>query len=240
MSTLPTRFDPFDDRFQSSERIDGYHETTTRTPLQPRYRRPLTLSEITGPMHLAAKLTLGTNDLSRAHEAAPRAVGQLIMVTGRLLDEDARPIRGSVIELWQANAGGRYVHKADYRNPAPIDPAFIGSGRTLTDGDGRYAFMTIKPGGYPVPEHPGRWWRPPHIHLSVFGDGFLSRLVTQFFFPGDPLNEHDLILNAIPDPRGRERMIAKAIPMLAMPILNVIGFQHDVVVRGRRQTPMEV
>jgi len=237
---LPNAFDPYDDALQPAMQVEGYKETFTRTPTQPPYRRPLTLTEITGPLNLKAKLRTGNNDLSRASERAPRAMGQLIYVTGRLLDEDAAPIRDSVIEIWHANAGGRYAHPADAHNPAPLDPNFIGSGRTVTDHEGRYRFLTIKPGAYPVPDHATRWWRPPHIHLSIFGEGFMSRLVTQMFFPGDPLNELDLIRNAVPDPKGRERMTARAIPMMDMPMVGVLGFEHDLVVRGRRQTPFGV
>jgi len=128
----------------------------------------------------------------------------------------------------------------DAQNPNPVDPNFIGSGRVATDADGRYEFLTIKPAAYPYPKHPTRWWRPPHIHMSIFGDGFMSRLVTQMFFPGDPLNDIDLILQAVPDAKARERMIARQVPMSEMPVLNVMGFEHDVVVRGHRQTPFGV
>lgn len=238
MQDLPTRFELYDDRFQPAMLIEGYKETWVRTPKQ-RFKRPLTLTEITGPLDLQAKLEVGNNDLSRVREDAPRAAGQLITVSGRLLDEDARPVRHSVVELWHANASGRYLHKADEGSLAPLDPNFLGSGRTLTDHEGRYSFLTIKPGAYPVPNHPTRWWRPPHIHISVFGEGFMSRLVTQMFFSGEPLNDIDLILNAVPDARGRERMVAKPVPMIDVTTPGAIGFQHDIVVRGSRQTPFE-
>ncbi len=234
--SFATHFERYDDRFRPIERIDGYKETFTRTP-DRRFARPLTLSEVTGPRNLALKLPVGTEDLSRLRPGAPRAVGQLMMLSGRLLDEDDRPIRGSVVELWQANAAGRYLHEADARNPAPTDANFLGSGRTLTDDEGRYRFITIKPGAYPVPGHPARWWRPPHIHLSVFGEGFLSRLVTQVFFPGEPLNTIDLLLNSVPDARGRERLVAQMLPMQEMASEGIIGYTHDVVVRGRGETP---
>lgn len=217
-------------------RVDGYKETLVRVPKQPLYKRPVTLSEITGPLNLAKKLDADLSDLSRT-KVGGRALGQLIWVTGRLLDEDGLPVRASIIEVWHANAAGRYLHKMDANSPFPEDPNFSGSGRCVTDQDGRYSYLSIKPGAYPVPNHPERWWRPPHIHLSVFGEGFMSRLVTQMFFPEDPLNAQDRILNSVPDPRGRERMIAHAVPMMALPRADVVGFSHDIVVRGHRATP---
>ena len=236
-SDVSNGFDLYDDRSQPNMLIEGYRQTWLRVPTQPPYRRPLTRTEISGPLKLARKLEVGNNDLSRVRDGAPRAVGQLIYVAGRLLDEDGRPVRKALIEIWQANAAGRYLHTADAGNPAPIDPNFIGTARILTDEEGRYQFLTIKPGAYPTPDHPARWWRPPHIHLSVFGEGFMSRLVTQMYFPGEPLNEEDLLLNSVPDPKGRERLIAKLIPMLEMPTPHAIGYGHDLVVRGHRQTP---
>ena len=235
----PDRFNPYGEATQPAPLVLGYKETLTRNPGRPLIARPATLSEITGPTRLARKLPTGLSDLSRRSADAPRAMGQLILVRGRLLDEDGLPVRGSVIELWHANAAGRYLHPMDAQSPAPLDENFTGSGRMLTDHEGRYEFITIKPGAYPVPNHPQRWWRPPHIHISVFGEGFMSRLVTQMFFPGDPLNEIDLILNAVPDPRGRARMVASQVPMMAMPNAHMVGFEHDIVVRGQRSTPFE-
>ena len=237
--SLPNRFRPYDAATQPAPLVPGYRETLTRNPSQPLIARPATLTEITGPTHLARKLPTSTRDLSRKNAEGPRAMGQLILVRGRLTDEDGLPVRGSVIELWHANAAGRYSHPMDAQSPAPLDGNFLGSGRVLTDNDGYYEFVTVKPGAYPVPNHPERWWRPPHIHISVFGDGFMSRLVTQMFFPGDPLNEIDLILNAVPDAKGRARMVARQIAMLDMPVLHSLGYQHDIVVRGERQTPFE-
>ena len=233
------RFAPYDDRTQPALHVDGYKETLVRVPKQAFYKRPATLSEITGPLNLAKKLDADLSDLSRTKEGT-RALGQLIWVTGRLMDEDGMPVRGSIIEVWHANAAGRYIHKMDANSPFPEDPNFLGSGRCLTDHEGRYRYLSIKPGAYPVPNHPERWWRPPHIHLSVFGEGFMSRLVTQMFFPEDHLNPQDRILNSVPDPKGRERMIAKAVPMMELPRADVLGFRHDIVVRGHRATPMGV
>ena len=236
--TPPNRYQPYDESSQPVMRVAQYKESLLRSPSRPLYRRPATLTEITGPFKLERKLQTGMNDLSRIGEAAPRAMGQLIWVTGRLLDEDGMPVRGSVLEVWQANAAGRYAHKADGRNPAPHDPNFLGAGRCLTDHEGRYAFLSVKPGAYPVPNHPARWWRPPHIHFSIFGEGFMSRLVTQMYFPGEPLNAIDLLLNAVPDEKGRERLVAKWIPMMQLERADVVGFEHDLVVRGHRATPM--
>jgi protocatechuate 3,4-dioxygenase, beta subunit len=236
---LARSFPQYDERMQPTHKIAGYKETQIRNPNQPLLKRPTTLSEITGPLDLASKLPVGTNDLSRSKSDGPRALGQLIVVTGRLLDEDARPIRGAVVELWHANSSGRYIHPADEGNPAPIDPNFIGSGRMLTDDAGRFEFLTMKPGAYPVPNHPDLWWRPPHIHLSLFGDGFASRLVTQFYFPGEPLNDIDLILNSVPDAKGRERLISRRVEQREVKVPGALGFTHDVVVRGSRHTPFE-
>lgn len=236
--TLPfaNRFTPYDDRTQPAMQVEGYKETLVRVPRQRPYKRPVTLSEITGPLNLGKKLEANLSDLSRTRQGG-RALGQLILVTGRLQDEDAQPVRGSIIEVWHANAAGRYIHKMDANSPFPEDPNFVGSGRCLTDSEGRYAYLSIKPGAYPVPHHPDRWWRPSHIHLSVFGEGFMSRLVTQMFFPEDHLNAQDRILNSVPDFKGRARMIAKAVPMLDLPRADVLGFCHDIVVRGHRATP---
>jgi len=235
----PDQFSPYDAATQPAALVPDYKETLTRNPARALIARPATLTEITGPTHLARKLPTGMHDLSRKNPDGPRAMGQHILVRGRLLDEDGLPVRGSVIELWHANAAGRYLHPMDAQSPAPLDDNFLGSGRVLTDQEGRYEFVTVKPGAYPVPNHAERWWRPPHIHISVFGEGFMSRLVTQMFFPGDPLNEVDLILNAVPDAKGRARMVARQTAMMDMPVLNMVGYEHDIVVRGERSTPFE-
>lgn len=240
MCNLPNTYAPYDAASQPTMQVEHYAETFVRTPTTAPFRRPVTLTEITGPTRLARKLKPGDNNLAHPYPDRPRAMGQLIRVTGRLLDEDGKPVRGSVIEVWHANCNGRYIHPMDAQNPNPLDPNFIGSGRLLTDDEGRYEYTTVKPGAYPYPNHPTRWWRPPHIHLSIFGDGFMSRLVTQMFFPGDPLNDVDLILNSVPDPKARARMVSRQVPMMDMPMLNIMGFEHDIVVRGHRQTPFGV
>lgn len=227
------RFDPLDASWQPAVPIEGYPNTWRRNPRGALFRRPLTRSEMTGPVDLSPRLRPGDNDLARIRPGRV-ALGQLIRVEGRVLDEDGRPVRGAIVELWQANAAGRYFHPIDQRD-APLDPDFIGNGRTRADEDGRYAFFTIKPGAYPVPDS-GRWWRPPHIHMSVLGPSGLSRLVTQMYFPGDPLNPHDRLLNSVADKRARESLIARQLHPADVPG-EWLGFVHDLVLRGRRATP---
>lgn len=229
----PDRFDPLDPATQPVVPVPGYPNTIRRNPSGAPFRRVLTRTELTGPLDLAQKLRPGDDNLA---VLAPgrMAQGQLIHVGGRVLDEDGRPVAGAIVELWQANAGGRYFHPIDQRE-APLDPDFIGNGRTRSDDSGRYGFFTIKPGAYPVPDS-GRWWRPPHIHISVLGPGSLMRLVTQMYFPGDPLNAIDRILNAVPDAAARARCIAGFVPPEAVEG-DWQGFTHDLVLRGRHATP---
>jgi protocatechuate 3,4-dioxygenase beta subunit len=160
-------------------------------------------------------------------------LGERIVVSGRVVDEDGRPVRGALLEIWQANAAGRYAHEVD-QHPAPLDPSFTGAGRTLTDDEGRYRFVTIKPGAYPWKNHPNAW-RPAHIHLSLFGRAFAQRLVTQMYFPGDPLFAYDPIFQSVRDPAARERLIsafdlATTVPEWAL------GYRFDIVLR---RTPFE-
>ncbi|MBB4685387.1 protocatechuate 3,4-dioxygenase subunit beta [Amycolatopsis jiangsuensis] len=214
--------------------FDGYRSTALRHPKQPLVLLPQQLTEVTGPLLGPGRIGELDNDLTRQHEGEPQ--GQRIIVTGRLLDGDGRPIRNSLVEIWQANAGGRYRHTGD-RWPSPLDPNFDGLGRTLTDGDGRYEFTTIKPGAYPWKNHDNAW-RPAHIHFSVFGSAFTQRLVTQMYFPDDPLFSQDPIFTSIPDEKARQRMIsrfdlARTVPEWAL------AFQFDIVVRGREQSVFE-
>jgi len=228
------QYSPYDDQTQMARQIPRYPKSYTRVPKQPLIERPLTLSELTGPTDMAERLHAGPLDLSRATPGPSRGVGQLIRVSGRVTDEDGRPISGAVIELWQANAAGRYVHELD-RHQAPLDPSFNGQGCMATDSEGRYEFLTIKPGGYPVLES-GWWWRPPHIHFSIFGPSWMNRYITQIFFPGEPLNETDLLLNGVQDPEARERLIFKY-GTLVMNGISLIPFTLDFVLRGKRATP---
>jgi protocatechuate 3,4-dioxygenase, beta subunit len=174
------------------------------------------------------------NDLTRQHGGEP--LGERIIVAGRVLDGDGRPVRNALVEIWQCNAAGRYIHQVD-QHPAPLDPNFSGAGRALTDDDGRYRFITIKPGAYPWGNHENAW-RPAHIHFSLFGPAFATRLVTQMYFPGDPLFEYDPIFQSVRDPKARERMIARFDLPTTEPEW-ALGYQWDIVLRGRESTPME-
>lgn len=226
---------PYDDRTQPPRSIEGYPRSQRRTPLGLFIERPLTLSERTGPTGLELKLALGPTDLSRPFPGSPQALGQFIYVTGQVLDEDGAPVEHAVLELWQANASGKYIHEFD-RNDAPIDPHFVGVARLITDADGRFTFHTIKPGAYPVP-HSTWEWRAPHIHVSIFGGSWMNRLVTQMFFPGEPINEQDLLLNSIPSHEARHQLVVRPLPTVVKPSGNVLGFEHRFVLRGRRRTP---
>jgi protocatechuate 3,4-dioxygenase beta subunit len=173
-------------------------------------------------------------DLTRQHRGEP--LGERIIITGRVLDSDAQPVRKTLVEVWQANAAGRYVDSAD-DHAAPLDPNFTGAGRALTDQDGFYRFVTVKPGAYPWRNHLNAW-RPAHVHFSLFGPSLASRLVTQMYFPGDPLIPLDPILSSIPDPRGRELLIARLDLDTTVPEW-ALGYRWDIVLRGSRATPTE-
>ena len=205
-----------------------------RHPKQPLVIVPQTLSELTGPVYPYGNLEPTDNDLTRQHAGAP--LGERIIVEGRVLDDSGRAVPHALVEIWQANAAGRYPHKVD-QHPAPLDPNFSGAGRTLTDESGRYSFTTIKPGAYPWGNHDNAW-RPAHIHFSLFGTSFLSRLVTQMYFPGDPLLALDPIFNSVPDARARERMIASFDLDLTKPEW-ALGYRFDIILRGAGATPME-
>lgn len=174
------------------------------------------------------------NDLTRQHAGEP--LGERIILIGRVTDSDGRPVRNTLVEIWQANAAGRYVDPAD-DHPAPLDPNFTGAGRCLTDDNGEYRFVTVKPGAYPWRNHDNAW-RPAHVHFSVFGPALGSRLVTQMYFPGDPLLPLDPILNSIPDAGGRELLISRFDLATTVPEW-ALGYRWDIVLRGRRATPAE-
>ena len=212
----------------------AYRATALRHPLQPLIIIAQTLTELTGPVFGPATIGPLDHDLTRQHAGEP--TGQRIVVEGRVLDGDGRPVPHALVEVWQANAAGRYAHTVDRWN-APLDANFSGGGRTLTDADGRYRFVTIRPGAYPWRNHHNAW-RPAHIHFSIFGQAFLTRLVTQMYFPGDPLLALDPIFNAVPDERARQRMIAAFDLGLTEPAF-ALGYRFDLVLRGRDQTPME-
>ena len=212
----------------------GYRSTALRHPKEPLVIIPPTLSEITGPAYPYGRVQATDNDLTRQHAGEP--LGERIIVEGRVLDEDGRPIPNTLVEVWQANAAGRYAHRVD-EHAAPLDPNFSGAGRTLTDEQGRYRFVTIRPGAYPWRNHDNAW-RPAHIHFSLFGTSFLSRLITQMYFPGDPLMPYDPIFNAIPDAGARQRLIANFDLNATQPEW-ALGFTFDIVLRGSNATPME-
>jgi protocatechuate 3,4-dioxygenase, beta subunit len=212
----------------------AYGSTRLRHPREPLVVIPQTLSEVTGPVYGFAEIGPLDHDLTRQHGAAP--MGERIVVEGSVLDEHGRGVPQTLVEIWQANAAGRYVHQQD-RHDAPLDPNFSGAGRTLTDDEGRYRFVSIKPGAYPWENHPNAW-RPAHVHFSVFGESFLTRLVTQMYFPGDPLLPLDPIFNSIPDPRSRERLVASFDLGLTKPGW-ALGYRFDIVLRGRDATPSE-
>jgi protocatechuate 3,4-dioxygenase beta subunit len=210
----------------------AYRATTLRAPLKPLLVLPRSLSEATGPVFGDDAVGELDHDLTRQHPGEP--LGQRIVVSGRVVDDRGHPLRRTLVEVWQANAGGRYAHEVD-RHPAPLDPNFTGCGRCLTDDDGRYEFVTIKPGAYPWRNHPNAW-RPAHIHFSVFGRAFTERLVTQMYFPGDPLFADDPIFQSVRDPVARERLISSFDWETTTPEW-ALGFRFDVVVGGRSATP---
>ena len=209
----------------------NYRSTTTRAPKQPLIGRPEDFRDLASPVYGHEAIGELDNDLTRQHDGDP--LGERIIVTGRLLEEDGRPVRNALIEIWQANAAGRYRHDCD-RHPAPLDPNFTGAGRTLTDNDGNYRFVTVKPGAYPWQNHPNAWL-PAHVHFSVFGRTFASRLVTQMYFPGDPLFEFDPIFQSVRDEQARERLIADFELGLTQPEW-ALGYRFDIVLRS---TPFE-
>ena len=211
-----------------------YGSTVKRSPSQALILLPQSLSELTGPVFGHERVTSNDADLTRQHAGEP--VGERILVAGRVLDEDGKAVPHTLIELWQANAAGRYQHKND-QHEAPLDPNFTGTGRTITDAEGYYRFTTIRPGAYPWRNHPNAW-RPAHIHFSLFGQAFATRLVTQMYFPGDPLLEFDPIYNSVPDERARQRMISQFALDLTEPDF-ALGFRFDIILRGRHATPME-
>ena len=212
----------------------AYRSTALRHPKQPLIVIPQALTELTGPVFGPDGIGPLDHDLTRQHAGMP--AGQRIIVSGRVLDEDGRPVPDALVEVWQANAAGRYAHKSDNWD-APLDPNFTGAGRTLTDADGRYRFVTVRPGAYPWKNHDNAW-RPAHIHFSLFGQAFLTRLVTQMYFPGDPLLPLDPIFNAVPEARARERMVSAFDLLLTTPEW-ALGYRFDIVLRGPQQTPME-
>lgn len=211
-----------------------YASTVKRAPLQPLVVLPHTLSEVTGPIFGHEDVKPGDSDLTRQHAGEP--LGERIVVSGRVLDEAGRPVPNALVEVWQANAAGRYAHRID-QHDAPLDPNFSGAGRMLTDAEGRYRFKTIRPGEYPWRNHPNAW-RPAHIHFSLFGQAFVTRLVTQMYFPGDPLLPFDPMFMCVADERARNRLVS-ALDWETTEPEHALGYRFDIVLRGRDATPME-
>jgi protocatechuate 3,4-dioxygenase, beta subunit len=223
-----------DEAAQPPSLFPAYASTVRRAPGEALIRIPQTITETTGPADCWGDLMGGAlADMTKQHTGEP--VGQRIIVTGRVLDENAKPVPSTVIEIWQANAAGRYIHSRD-NWPAPLDPNFTGVGRVASDAQGRYRFITIKPGAYPWGNHHNAW-RPAHIHLSLLGPAFATRLVTQMYFPDDPLIALDPIANAVPMPY-RNRMVSRFDIDITEPSF-ALGYLFDIVLRGRHATPME-
>lgn len=212
----------------------AYASTVKRAPSQPLVVLPHTLSELTAPVFGYGDTKPGDSDLTKQHRGEP--LGERIAVSGRVLDENGRALPGILIEIWQANAAGRYNHRVD-QHDAPLDPNFTGAGRSLTDAEGRYRFMTIRPGEYPWRNHYNAW-RPAHIHFSLFGPAIVQRLITQMYFPGDPLLEYDPMFTCVADVKARNRLIASFDWETTMPE-HALGYRFDIVLRGREATPME-
>jgi protocatechuate 3,4-dioxygenase, beta subunit len=210
-----------------------YRSTRLRFPRRPLVALPQRLGEVTGPLLGEGRVGERDHDLTVQHAGEP--LGERIVVEGRVLDGAGRPVDGALVEVWQANAGGRYRHDGD-QHPAPLDPNFSGAGRCVTDAEGRFRFVTVKPGAYPWGNHHNAW-RPAHIHFSVFGRAFVQRLITQMYFPGDPLFAFDPILSSVPQ-AARERLVSRLDMGLTTPEW-ALGYRWDIVLRGRDATPLE-
>ena len=215
---------------------DAYRSTVRRAPTQALIDVPLTLSELTGPGPAISAVTPEDADLTRNAGTGGEALGQRIIVTGRVLDEAGTPVPRTLVEVWQANAAGRYIHRND-QWPGPLDPHFLGIGRCLTDAAGVYRFLTVRPGAYPWKNHANAW-RPAHIHFSLLGPTWASRLVTQMYFPDDPLFPYDPIFNSIPSEAARRRLIAAYAHDVTQPEW-ALGWRWDIVLSGAAAPPFE-
>jgi protocatechuate 3,4-dioxygenase beta subunit len=215
------------------DRAPAYKSTLLRAPAKAPVALPHSLSEITGPLLRSERLDAGENDLTCQRMGAP--LGERIIVQGRVLGDDGKAVPGALVEIWQCNAAGRYHHPGD-QHDAPLDPNFYGGGRARADAHGQYRFVTIKPGAYPWKNHHNAW-RPAHIHFSLFGPAFATRLITQMYFPGDPLLAFDPIYNAVPS-AARQRLQA-AFDMDNTQPEWALAYRFDIVLRGRDATPME-
>jgi protocatechuate 3,4-dioxygenase beta subunit len=212
-----------------------YASSVYRSPTQPPIAIRQTLSELTGPSFGPELLRGGDADLTRNAGTGTPALGERILVSGRVVEQDGRPVPHTLVEIWQCNAAGRYNHVSDTHD-APLDPNFLGAGRCITDADGRYQFISIKPGAYPWRNHYNAW-RPAHIHFSLFGPAYATRLVTQMYFPGDPLLDLDAIYMSLPSPEARRRLVADFDHTLSRPHFG-LGYKFDIVLSGREETPL--
>lgn len=231
-----TEFLPRDRSWHPPANTPGYNSTVLRSPLRPLLTLPQSGGEMTGPVFGYGMLDALDSDLIRNYTTDGEAIGERIVVHGKVLDENARPVAGTLIEIWQANAGGRYRHVRD-QYIAALDPNFGGCGRCITDAEGKYSFRTVKPGPYPFRNN-GCGWRPAHIHFSIFGHAFAQRLVTQLYFEGDPLIPSCAIVNTITDAAAIDRLVAK-LDMENMIPFDSLVYRFDIVLRGRRSTPFE-
>lgn len=229
-------FSPLDAGAHPPYASPSYRSTAQRSPLQPLVPIPQGVGELTAPLYGHESVRPGDADLTTNAACGGVALGERIIVSGRVLEDGGRPIPNTLVEVWQCNAAGRYAHLHDVHD-APLDPHFLGAGRVLTDAEGRYQFTTIKPGAYPWGNSDNAW-RPAHIHFSLFGTAFLQRLVTQMYFPGDPLLELDGIFMSVPHAAARARLVAKFDIELTRPH-HALGYRFDIVLRGRQDTPME-
>ena len=236
MPSQPFEFFPRDRTRQPPALTPGYKTSVLRSPRLAMLSLQNSLSEVTGPVFGHGDIGALDHDLILNYAKTGEPIGERTIVHGRVLDENGRGIPNALVEVWQANAGGRYRHKND-TYLAPIDPNFGGCGRMLTDAEGRYVFRTVKPGAYPFRNQVNSW-RPAHIHFALSGHGFAQRLITQMYFEGDPLIRHDSILNTIPDAAARERLVALLDMNAAVP-LDSLAYRFDIVLRGRRQTVFE-
>jgi protocatechuate 3,4-dioxygenase beta subunit len=218
----------------NSYSFPDYRSTAFRSPGKALVMPPAGLTELTGPKFGQGDVRGSDADLTAHGSGEP--IGERIIVHGRVTDSEGRPLRNTLLEVWQANSAGRYIHQVD-QHPAPLDPNFVGAGRCLTDDDGHYRFVSIKPGPYPWKNHINAW-RPAHIHFSLFGRAFTQRLVTQMYFPGDPLLPLDPIFNSVPDEKARQRLVARFDIELTQPEW-ALGYEWDIVLRGRDGTVFE-
>ena len=213
----------------------GYKSTGLRAPKRDPVPLRQLSTELTAPVFGDSRVGELDHDLTRQHDGEP--LGERIIVHGRVIETDGRAVTDTLIEAWQCNAAGRYAHQVD-QHPAPLDPNFTGLGRCVTDREGGFRFITIKPGAYPWGNHHNAW-RPAHIHFSLFGRAFTQRLVTQMYFPGDPLFSQDPIFNSVRDPKARDRLVC-AFDLESTEPEWALAYKWDIVLRGERETPPDV